>query len=146
LCSYQYRKRKTPSSWMWNRVGLVRTNVSEESVNSVVRVKKNSGARKIASSWLTNLTKRRILQHPHVETSQKTASSIVTTMKTLNVEYRKLPQLKYSASHSRVAPENVGLQKEQNYNTFAFIPVMKCSRVFWEFSKRKLATREVKIR
>jgi hypothetical protein len=26
---------------------------------------------------------------------------------------------KYSASHSRVAPENVGLQKEQNYNTFA---------------------------
>jgi hypothetical protein len=27
---------------------------------------------------------------------------------------------KYSASHSRVAPENVGLQKEQKYNTFAF--------------------------
>jgi hypothetical protein len=26
----------------------------------------------------------------------------------------------YSASHSRVAPENVGLQKEQKYNTFAF--------------------------
>jgi hypothetical protein len=26
---------------------------------------------------------------------------------------------KYSASHSRVAPENVGLQKEQKYNTFA---------------------------
>jgi hypothetical protein len=25
----------------------------------------------------------------------------------------------YSASHSRVAPENVGLQKEQEYNTFA---------------------------
>jgi hypothetical protein len=25
----------------------------------------------------------------------------------------------YSASHSRVAPENVGLQKEQKYNTFA---------------------------
>jgi hypothetical protein len=25
----------------------------------------------------------------------------------------------YSASHSRVAPEKVGLQKEQNYNTFA---------------------------
>jgi hypothetical protein len=24
----------------------------------------------------------------------------------------------YSASHSRVAPENVGLQKEQKYNTF----------------------------
>jgi hypothetical protein len=25
----------------------------------------------------------------------------------------------YSASHSGVAPENVGLQKEQKYNTFA---------------------------
>jgi hypothetical protein len=28
--------------------------------------------------------------------------------------------LLYSASHSRVALENVGLQKEQKYNTFAF--------------------------
>jgi hypothetical protein len=28
-------------------------------------------------------------------------------------------QLKYSAPHSWVAPENVGLQKEQKYNTFA---------------------------
>jgi hypothetical protein len=27
--------------------------------------------------------------------------------------------IKYSATHSRVAPENVGLQKEQKYNTFA---------------------------
>jgi hypothetical protein len=26
----------------------------------------------------------------------------------------------YSASHSRVAAENVGLQKEQKYNTFAY--------------------------
>jgi hypothetical protein len=26
----------------------------------------------------------------------------------------------YSASHSRVAPENVGLQKEQKCNTFVF--------------------------
>jgi hypothetical protein len=26
----------------------------------------------------------------------------------------------YSASHSRVAPENVGLQKEQKCNTFAY--------------------------
>jgi hypothetical protein len=25
----------------------------------------------------------------------------------------------YSVSHSRVAPENVGLQKEQKYNTYA---------------------------
>jgi hypothetical protein len=27
---------------------------------------------------------------------------------------------KYSASHSRVAPENVGLQKEQKFNSFAW--------------------------
>jgi hypothetical protein len=27
--------------------------------------------------------------------------------------------VKYSASHSQVAPENVGLQKEQKSNTFA---------------------------
>jgi hypothetical protein len=45
-----------------------------------------------------------------------------------------------------VAPENVGLQKEQKYNTFAFIPVMKCGCVFWELAKRKLSTRKDKIR
>jgi hypothetical protein len=52
----------------------------------------------------------------------------------------------YSASHSRVAPENVGLQKEQKYNTFAFIPVIKCGCVFREFAKRKWATRKDKIK
>jgi hypothetical protein len=35
----------------------------------------------------------------------------------------------HSASHSRVAPENVGLQKEQKCNAFEFIPVMKCGCV-----------------
>jgi hypothetical protein len=48
---------------------------------------------------------------------------------------------KYSASHLWVAPENVGLQKEQKCSTFAFIPVMKCGSVFCEFAKRKLETR-----
>jgi hypothetical protein len=52
----------------------------------------------------------------------------------------------YNASHSRVAPENVGLHKEKKYNAFAFIPVMKCGCVFWEFGKRKLATRKYKMR
>jgi hypothetical protein len=51
----------------------------------------------------------------------------------------------YSASHSRVAPENVGLQKEQKYNIFACHTCMKCGCVFWEFGKRKLATRKDKI-
>jgi hypothetical protein len=50
----------------------------------------------------------------------------------------------YSASHSRVAPENVGLHKEQKYNTFAVIPVMKCGCVFWAFAEMKLATRKDK--
>jgi hypothetical protein len=54
------------------------------------------------------------------------------------------PHGKYNASHSQVAPENVGLQKEQKSNTFAFIPVMKCGYVFWEFTKRKLVTRKDK--
>jgi hypothetical protein len=54
--------------------------------------------------------------------------------------------LLYSASHSQVAPEIVGLQKEQKCNTFAFISVMKCGCVFWEFAKRKLATRKDKIK
>jgi hypothetical protein len=52
----------------------------------------------------------------------------------------------HGASYSRVAPENVGLQKEEKYNTFAFIPVMKCGCVFWDFAKRKLATRKDKMR
>jgi hypothetical protein len=52
----------------------------------------------------------------------------------------------YSASHSLVAPENVGLQKEQKCITFVFIPVMKCGCVFWVFAKRKLATRKDKVR
>jgi hypothetical protein len=53
----------------------------------------------------------------------------------------------YSAPHSRVAQENVGLQKEQNYNTFAYHTcneVRLC--VCWEFAKRKLATRKDKIK
>jgi hypothetical protein len=40
--------------------------------------------------------------------SQKEEDTIFTIMHTL-----------YSASHSRVAPENVGLQTEQKCNTFA---------------------------
>jgi hypothetical protein len=32
----------------------------------------------------------------------------------------------YSASHSRLVPENVGLQKEQKYNTFACLFTFAC--------------------
>jgi hypothetical protein len=49
----------------------------------------------------------------------------------------------YSASHSRVARENVGLQKEQKCNTFE---CHTCNEVrLCEFAKRKLATGKDKI-
>jgi hypothetical protein len=47
-----------------------------------------------------------------------------------------------STSHSRVAPENVGLQK---YNTFACHTCNEV-RLFWEFAKRKLATQKDKTK
>jgi hypothetical protein len=50
----------------------------------------------------------------------------------------------YSASHSRVAPENVGLQKEQKYNAFACLTRKEVQ--FWEFAKKKLATEKDKIK
>jgi hypothetical protein len=39
----------------------------------------------------------------------------------------------YSAPHSKLAPENVGLQNEQKYNTFA---CLTCNEMwlFWEFT------------
>jgi hypothetical protein len=57
--------------------------------------------------------------------------------------WRSFSQL-YSASHSRVAPENIGLQKEQKCNTFACHTCNEM-RLFWEFVKRKLVTRKDKI-
>jgi hypothetical protein len=55
--------------------------------------------------------------------SEKSIKQISLTMEEFFLQ-------RYSASHSRVAPENVGLQNEQKCNTFAFIPVMKCGCVF----------------
>jgi hypothetical protein len=52
----------------------------------------------------------------------------------------------YSASHSRVDPENVGLEKNKSAIHLHVLPVMKCGCVFWEFAKKKLATRKDKIR
>jgi hypothetical protein len=45
----------------------------------------------------------------------------------------------YSASHSRVAPENVGLQKEQKYNTLACHTCNEVRLCVLEIRKRKLA-------
>jgi hypothetical protein len=74
-------------------------------------------------------------------------SSINTTSHCLNdCMISSKQSSKYCASHSRVALENVGLQKEQKCNTFAFMPVIKFGFVFWEFAKRKLVTRKDKMR
>jgi hypothetical protein len=44
------------------------------------------------------------------------------------------------------SPGKCWITKRTKINTFPFIPVMKCGCVFWEFAKRKLATRKDKIR
>jgi hypothetical protein len=41
----------------------------------------------------------------------------------------------YSASHSRVAPENVGLQKEQKCNTFAVVCFGNSQKGSWQHDK-----------
>jgi hypothetical protein len=52
----------------------------------------------------------------------------------------------YSASHSRVAPENVGLQKEKKGNTFACHTCNEVRLCVLGIRKRKLTTRKCKIR
>jgi hypothetical protein len=49
---------------------------------------------------------------------------------------------KYSASHSPVAPENVSLQKEQKYNTFACHTCNEVRLCILEIHIRKLPTRK----
>jgi hypothetical protein len=53
---------------------------------------------------------------------------------------------KHSASHSRVAPENVGLQVEQKYNTFACHTCNEMRLSVLGIRKKKLATRKDKVR
>jgi hypothetical protein len=66
-------------------------------------------------------------------------------MPSLMENFTFIMALFYSASHTRVAPENDDLQKEQKYNTFACHTCNEV-RLFCEFAKRKLATRKDKIR
>jgi hypothetical protein len=74
-------------------------------------------------------------------------SVLVSVLCLLVVSFRRnLVADIYSASHSRVAPENVGLKKNKNAIHLHVIPVMKCGCVFCEFAKRKLATRKDKTR
>jgi hypothetical protein len=75
-----------------------------------------------------------------ISSAEEMSVSVLSIKSNWDIQYL------YSASHSRVAPENVGLQKEQKCNNLHVIPVMKCGCVFWEFAKRKLATRKDKIK
>jgi hypothetical protein len=59
--------------------------------------------------WISACVKRRMLNHIFVSFHIRMCHT-----KSCFVNERS-----YRASHSRVAPENVGLQKEQKYNTFA---------------------------
>jgi hypothetical protein len=57
--------------------------------------------------------------------------------------YLNDPEIKfYSASHSRVAPENVGLQREQKYNIFACHICNDVRLCVLGIHIRKLATRK----
>jgi hypothetical protein len=94
--------------------------------------------------WIAILYRVLMLSTPQLILRLKILPSAQTTQLSHECHFKLF--ILYSASHLRVAPVNVGLQKEQKCNTFAFIPVMKCGCVFWEFAKRKLATRKDKIK
>jgi hypothetical protein len=74
---------------MWRRVALPRTDVSEECINSIIRVKRISKLGTLAvtnnRNTLGRNIKRRVLQEPYGVTSQKTPFFIVTAVKTSNL-------------------------------------------------------------
>jgi hypothetical protein len=81
---------RMPSSDMLRRVALVRTDVSEECSDSIIRVTRIGTANVLPSSPIhvalmmetVRSSETRFLQEPHGVTSQKTAFFIVTSMKT----------------------------------------------------------------
>jgi hypothetical protein len=50
----------------------------------------------------------------------------------------------YSVSHSRVAPENVGLQKEQKCNTFACHTCNKVRLYVLEIRKKEIGNEKIR--
>jgi hypothetical protein len=77
------------SSGMLRRVALVRTNVSGELSPFIIRVTRigELGTLAVTSN---RRTLRRFFQEPHGVTSQKTASFIVTAVKTSNLTPPKM--------------------------------------------------------
>jgi hypothetical protein len=73
-----------PSSGMLRHVAFVRTDVSEESIASIIRV---TGICDLETLAVTSnrRTKRRFLQEPLGVTSRKTAFSIAATMSRNNI-------------------------------------------------------------
>jgi hypothetical protein len=66
---------------------------------------------------------------------------ILNTLRNFVISY-----LLYSASHSRVAPEHVGLQKEQKYNTFACHTCNEVRLCFFFVNSQKGSWQHEKIR
>jgi hypothetical protein len=95
IVSSNETERRMASSGMLSRVFLVRTDVLEERIISITRVKRIGAllltlflARRFLSSWWWRRylhRKRPFLQQPHGVTSQKTAFFIATAVKTSNL-------------------------------------------------------------
>jgi hypothetical protein len=86
-----------PSFGMLRRVILVRTDDSEESIASIIRVTRIgelgttlalTNNRSTLQRNTTFLRKRRFLQEPHGVTSQKTAVFLITAMETSNLIWK----------------------------------------------------------
>jgi hypothetical protein len=75
---------RMPSSGILHGVALVRTDVLEESIASIIRVTRIGEG---GTSAVTSNQSTRLLQEPHGVTSQDSAFFIVTTVKTLNITW-----------------------------------------------------------
>jgi hypothetical protein len=73
------------SSGMLHSVVLVRTDVSEDSIVSVIRLTRVSELGTTLAISCNRSTQSRFLQEPHAVTSHKTAFFIVTAVKTSNL-------------------------------------------------------------
>jgi hypothetical protein len=74
-----------PSSGMLRRVALVKPDVSEERIASIIRMTISGEVGTTLVVRLLAPQKRRFLQEPHGVTSQKTEFFIVTAVKTSNL-------------------------------------------------------------
>jgi hypothetical protein len=84
------KKIRMVSSGMLRRVALARTDISEESSASFIRVTKIGELGTTQAAACVVPPKRRFLQEPHGVTTQKTPFFIVTAVKTSNLTDAKM--------------------------------------------------------